>query len=165
MVRRGSTVRVRQRAFTKTPQNATFHLILHLHGSQPDRVWSTFWNTRSLDQRRTPRPEPRITSLRESSSSATRSIGRFSQCIAVTGRYPVGQEILSAILSAPETTSGLPKEARLPGRRRVEVTRKRCPVTGACSPVSLRLAQSQELHLTASPPGKQPYRVALGGGR
>ncbi len=35
--------------FTKTLQNAVFYLMLHLHALQPDRVWSTFWNTRSLN--------------------------------------------------------------------------------------------------------------------
>jgi hypothetical protein len=36
--------------FTKTLQSGAFHLKLYLHGFQRDRVWNTFWNTRSFDQ-------------------------------------------------------------------------------------------------------------------
>jgi hypothetical protein len=130
--------------FTKTPQNATFHLMLHLHGLQPDRVWSTFWNTRSLDQRRTPRPETRITSLRESSSSATRCYRALFSMPCCDWKVPrLDRRSCPQSFPPQRRQVAFRKRARLPDRRRVEVTRKRGPVTGAGSPVSLRLAQSQ----------------------
>jgi hypothetical protein len=47
MVRRGSTVRVRQRAPTKAPQTRGFHFLAPLHLAQRDQVWNTFWNTQT----------------------------------------------------------------------------------------------------------------------
>jgi predicted dithiol-disulfide oxidoreductase (DUF899 family) len=41
MVRRGSTVRVRQRAPTKAPQTRGFHFLARLHLAQRDQVWNT----------------------------------------------------------------------------------------------------------------------------
>jgi hypothetical protein len=47
MVRRGSTVRVRQRALAKGPQTRGFQLPSPLHLFQRDQVWNTFWNTQT----------------------------------------------------------------------------------------------------------------------
>jgi hypothetical protein len=47
MVRRGSTVRVRQRALAKGPQTPAFHFLGPLHLVPRDQVWNTFWNTQT----------------------------------------------------------------------------------------------------------------------
>src|SRR3989442_146407 len=47
MVRRGSTVRVRQRAPAKAPQTRGFHSLGPLHVVQRDQIWNTFWNTQT----------------------------------------------------------------------------------------------------------------------
>jgi len=47
MVRRGSTVRVRQRALAKGPQTPAFYFLGPLHLIPRDQVWNTFWNTQT----------------------------------------------------------------------------------------------------------------------
>jgi hypothetical protein len=48
MVRRASTVRVRQRALAKAPQKRGFHLLRSLESVQCARVRNTFWNTQTI---------------------------------------------------------------------------------------------------------------------
>src|SRR5947208_13559597 len=47
MVRRGSTVRVRQRAPAKAPHTRGFHFLDLLHLVQFAQVWNRFWNTQT----------------------------------------------------------------------------------------------------------------------
>ena len=49
MVRRGSTVRVRQRALGKGPQARAFCFLTSLHFSQYAQVWNRFWNSQTQD--------------------------------------------------------------------------------------------------------------------
>jgi hypothetical protein len=47
MVRRGSTVRVRQRALAKGPQTRAFCFLTSLHFSQYAQAWNRFWNSQT----------------------------------------------------------------------------------------------------------------------
>jgi len=110
MVRRGSTVRVRQRASQKrrkTPHSTSCSTCTACNLIGYGALSGTLGVSTSVEH-----PDPKRGSLHYESRAAALlgAIGRFSPCLAVTGRYAFGQEILSAILSAPETTSGLPKE-------------------------------------------------------